>query len=330
MGFNENFQKFKQRLVNMGDSIFEMSEEATKNALVMPFFTLLGYDVFNPQEFMPEYTCDVGTKKGEKIDYAIVKDGDPIMLIEVKRCGMKLQKQQQSQLYRYFSVNHSRIAILTNGIQYNIYSDINAPNIMDDDPFLSFNLLEDDESVYIKSLEGFTSENFDVKEILSKAIYLKYAAVVEKTLLKDLEKPSDEIVKYFLSRPEIKTGSKITSRMINQHRELTAQIMRKVMGVTLNNIIAAPAVQQEQQSPGESEMPQVCSVVADMLSRYDIEFEYSTASGVNELVCSELRIVVPESKPDRYVIWRGAPGKVKFVHGIDKLEQHIANVMAMA
>ena len=74
-----------------------MTEEATKNALVMPFFAMLGYDVFDTNEFMPEFVCDFGTKKGEKIDYAILKDGEPVMMIEVKRAGAKLQKQQQAQ-----------------------------------------------------------------------------------------------------------------------------------------------------------------------------------------------------------------------------------------
>ena len=106
----------------------------------MPFFAMLGYDVFDTDEFMPEFVCDVGTKKGEKVDYALLKDGEPVILIEAKRAGMKLQKQQQSQLYRYFTVNHCRLAILTNGVTYQVFSDINTPNIMDDDPFLSFNL----------------------------------------------------------------------------------------------------------------------------------------------------------------------------------------------
>ena len=210
MGFSDNLRKFKQRIIDMGDSIKDMTEEATKNALVMPFFSLLGYDVFNPQEFVPELTCDVGTKKGEKIDYAIFRDGEPIILIEAKRCGMKLQKQQQNQLYRYFSVNHARIAILTNGIQYNIFSDINSPNVMDDEPFLSFNLIEDDENVYLAALQMFTSEKFNAKDILSKAVYMKYSALVERIFRKDLENPSDELVKYFLMRPEIKTGAAAT------------------------------------------------------------------------------------------------------------------------
>lgn len=237
MSFIENFTVYKNRVLGFQDSFKDMTEEATKNALVMPFFSMMGYDVFNPSEFIPEFVCDVGTKKGEKIDYAIMHDNEPIMLIEAKRAGMKLQKQQHSQLFRYFSVNRSRIAILTNGIQYNIYSDIDSPNVMDNEPFFAFNILEDDESLYLQSLEQFTKKNFDIKSILSKAVYLKYAKVVEKTILKDFDNPSDELVKYFLTQPEIKPNHRITSQMIEKYREITAKTIRKMMGITITNSV---------------------------------------------------------------------------------------------
>lgn len=256
MNFNEKFQSYKKRVLGFKDNLNDMTEEATKNALVMPFFSMMGYDVFNPSEFIPEFVCDVGTKKGEKIDYAIMHDNEPIMLIEAKRAGMKLQKQQHSQLFRYFSVNRSRIAILTNGVQYNVYSDINSPNMMDDEPFFAFNILEDDESLYLQSLEQFTKENFDIKSILSKAVYLKYAKVVEKTLLKDFESPSDELVKYFLTQPEIKPNHRITSQMIEKYREITAKTIRKMMGITITNRVPETPIDNDIVEEITTEIPQ--------------------------------------------------------------------------
>lgn len=228
MTFDEKFEQYLQRVYRIREQLDELSEEATKNALIMPFFSMLGYDVFDTNEFTPEFTCDVATKKGEKIDYAIMKDGEPTMLIECKRAGMKLQKQQQSQLIRYFSTNRCRIAILTNGIIYHFFSDLNTPNIMDDEPFLSFNLLEDDSTIYRSSVQQFQKETFDVKNVISKAVFQKYEKVVEKTILEDLESPSDTLVKYFLSRPEIVTGSRITSHMIGKYREVTKTALQKV------------------------------------------------------------------------------------------------------
>lgn len=233
MNFDEDFKQYLSKIQRMQGQLNDLAEESTKNALVMPFFSLLGYDVFDTNEFMPEYVCDVATKKGEKVDYAILKDGDPIILIEVKRAGMKLQKQQQGQLYRYFSTNRCRVAILTNGITYQFFSDLNAANIMDDEPFLSFNLLEDDPSIYLSSVRQFRKEKFDVKNVISKAVYQKYAKVVQKTLKQDLICPSDEIVKYFLLRPEVKSGNRITSQMIEKYRDVTQRAMQKVLGATI-------------------------------------------------------------------------------------------------
>lgn len=231
MSFNEDFEKYLSKLKKIKPQIPDLSEESTKTSLIMPFFSLLGYDVFDVSEFMPEFTCDFATKKGEKIDYAILKDGEPIILIETKRAGMKLQKQQLGQLYRYFSTSRCRIAILTNGIIYQFFSDLNAPNVMDEEPFLSFNMLEDDPALYISSVCQFCKDSFNIKGILSEAVFQKYSKVVQKTLREDMITPSDEIVKYFLSRPEIKTGNRITSQMIEKHRNITAIAMQEVFGI---------------------------------------------------------------------------------------------------
>lgn len=238
MNFDENFNQYLSKVKRIGENANDLAEEQTKNALIMPFFSLLGYDVFDTDEFMPEFICDVATKKGEKVDYAILKDGEPIIIIEVKRAGMKLQKQQQGQLFRYFSTNRCRVAILTNGIMYQFFSDLNSPNVMDDEPFLSFNLLEDDPAIYIPSIKQFQKEKFDIKNVISKAIYQKYASVVEKTLKEDLLCPSDELVKYFLTRPEVKSGNRITSQMIEKHRDITQKAMQKVFGVKIQNLVS--------------------------------------------------------------------------------------------
>ena len=133
----DDFIAYRKRITALAESIPDATEEATKNAFIMPLLSLLGYDVFNPMEVIPEYTCDYGTKKGEKVDYAIMRDGEPIILLEAKRLNLKLQKNQQNQLYRYFSISRARVAILTNGIEYRLYSDMNTPNIMDDEPFIT-------------------------------------------------------------------------------------------------------------------------------------------------------------------------------------------------
>ncbi|MDE6834902.1 MAG: type I restriction enzyme HsdR N-terminal domain-containing protein [Ruminococcus sp.] len=286
MTFEKNFERYLLRIERIRWQAEGFTEEATKTALIMPFFSVLGYDVFDTNEFMPEFTCDVATKKGEKVDYAILKDGEPIIIIEAKRAGMKLQKQQQGQLFRYFSTNRCRIAILTNGIIYQFFSDLNAPNIMDDEPFLSFNIFEDDPSIYISSVRQFCKEEFDIRNIISNAVFQKYATVVEKTLRQDLINPSDELVKYFLSRPDFKTGNRITSQMIEKHRETTRNAMHKIFGISIQEVptetnnCEVQTVSQSNESSSKKSEPQSVKKISEKLKNIlnDIIPDFSLVS----------------------------------------------------
>ena len=133
MRFDENIAALIEKIPSLIDDL--ETEEATKNALVMPFIATMGYDVFNPKEVVPEFVADVGTKKGEKVDYAIKHNDEVIFLVECKTAKSDLNEANTSQLYRYFGVTNARIAILTNGIQYRFFSDLDQPNKMDKKPF---------------------------------------------------------------------------------------------------------------------------------------------------------------------------------------------------
>ena len=111
-----------------------LTEEAAKTALVMPFIQMLGYDVFNPKEVIPEYTADVGTKKGEKVDYAICDEGKIRILVECKPASAPLNINHASQLFRYFSVTDARLAILTNGVAYHYNTQSDTPNRRNTNP----------------------------------------------------------------------------------------------------------------------------------------------------------------------------------------------------
>ncbi|AKL14555.1 TPA: restriction endonuclease [Kluyvera intermedia] len=176
------------------------TEEATKNAFVMPFIhNILGYDVFDPLEVIPEFVCDVGTKKGEKIDYAILRDGDIQILIECKKIGESLNINHASQLFRYFHVTNARISILTNGQIYQFYTDLDAPNKMDEKPFLEINLLDIDENL-VPELKKITKSSFDLESIINAAGELKYVSQIKRILHAQLNEPEDDFVKFFASR----------------------------------------------------------------------------------------------------------------------------------
>lgn len=199
------------------------TEEATKNALVMPFINILGYDIFDPTEVVPEFIADVGIKKGEKVDYAIQKDGKIIMLFECKHCGGDLNIKHASQLFRYFSVTDARIAVLTNGIVYRFFTDIEAPNKMDEQPFLEVNMLELNE-VVVAEMKKLTKQSFNLDDLITSAEELKYTGEIKRLLLEQMNNPSDDFVRFFAlkvfngvltpTRREYFSG--ITKRSLNQ------------------------------------------------------------------------------------------------------------------
>jgi len=176
------------------------TEEATKSAFVMPFISqILGYDVFDPTEVIPEFICDVGTKKGEKIDYAISKGGEIQILIECKKIGEPLNVKHASQLFRYFHVTNARISILTNGQLYKFFTDLDAPNKMDEKPFLELDLLDIDEHV-VPELVKLTKTAFDVDSIVSAAGELKFISQIKKMISSQFSEPDEDFVKLFASR----------------------------------------------------------------------------------------------------------------------------------
>lgn len=174
------------------------TEEATKNAFVMPFIQILGYDIFNPTEVIPEFICDIGTKKGEKVDYVIKKDDEPILIIECKH-WKESADAHNSQLHRYYHVSKARFGVLTNGHIYNFYTDLEKPNIMDEKPFFTLDLSNLKNS-NIKILENFTKNSFNLEGILDSAEALKYIKLIKNEYEKEINDPSDEFVRLLVNR----------------------------------------------------------------------------------------------------------------------------------
>lgn len=228
--------EFEERLASLAAKIRQQksaiqTEEATKNAFVMPFIqSVLGYDVFDPREVVPEFICDVGTKKGEKIDYAILKDGQIQILIEAKKIGEPLNINHASQLFRYFHVTTARISILTNGQVYRFFTDLDAPNKMDEKPFLEFDLLDIDDHV-VPELQKLTKSAFDVESIISAAGELKYVGQIKRALAAQFSEPDDDFVRLFASR--VYEGV-ITQKVREQFAQLTRKATVQFIGDQIN------------------------------------------------------------------------------------------------
>lgn len=230
MDFFEKLTSLAAKVRLQGPAI--QTEEATKNAFVMPFInTVLGYDVFDPQEVTPEFVCDVGTKKGEKIDYAIMKNGEVQILIECKKIGESLSINHASQLFRYFHVTSARISILTNGQVYRFFTDLDAPNKMDEKPFLELDLLDIDE-YSVPELIKLTKSAFDVESIINAAGELKYVSQLKKIIAAQVSKPEDDFVKFFASR--VYEGV-ITQKVRDQFFELTRKALAQFLNDQIND-----------------------------------------------------------------------------------------------
>ncbi|MDE5696745.1 MAG: type I restriction enzyme HsdR N-terminal domain-containing protein [Lachnospiraceae bacterium] len=234
MDFIEKLTNFSNRIERIKGSI--LTEEATKTSIILPFFQLLGYDVFNPYEFVPEYTADVGIKKGEKVDYAILINNEPLILIETKSVNTELSAKHTNQLVRYFSVTKAKLGILTNGIIYQFYSDLEEHNKMDTIPFLEINLSKIKKET-AEELKRFQKDAFDIKGILSNAADLKYMTMIKNEIAEQFKNPSDQLVKVLINK-NVYSGTK-TQAVIDKFKLIIQKAFDEYINDTLTERLSS-------------------------------------------------------------------------------------------
>ncbi len=141
----EAMQQYVKRVQELAEHV-RGNEQATKQSLVGPLFTLLGYDLTDPRECIPEYRVDFGPNRSIKpIDWAFLQSSHPIFFVEAKEVGKKLANYDE-QLADYFAkAPEARLGILTNGVQWRFFTDVVNPNIMDKEPFVKWDVLADEQ-----------------------------------------------------------------------------------------------------------------------------------------------------------------------------------------
>lgn len=244
MDFKDTIKQVAERVVKLKDNL--QTEEATKNALIMPFIQALGYDVFNPFEVMPEYTCDIGTKKGEKIDYAILKDNKPVILIECKHWAEKLNSHD-NQLLRYYHVSCARFGILTNGIEYRFYTDLEEPNKMDGKPFMVLNMLDLRDN-QIEEVKQFHKSYFDVDSIVNAASELKFMKGLKDIIVAEMDAPSETLVRLFAK--QVYSGV-VTSKILEQFADLTKRSFIQVVSDIITDRFKTALNKETEKKVGE-------------------------------------------------------------------------------
>ena len=237
---------FKDQIKQLGDRVIKLkdqvnTEEATKNAFIMPFIKELGYDVFNPSEVTPELVADIGMKQGEKIDYAIMRNGEPIILIECKWHGAPLNVHNASQLFRYFHTTKAKFSILTNGIEYRFYTDLVEPNKMDEKPFFSFNITDIKDN-QIEELKKFHKAYYDFENIVNTASDLKYTNELKTLINSEFTDPSSDFVKHFAR--QLYPGV-ITAKILEQFTNLTKKSAQQYISDLITERLKSALVKED-------------------------------------------------------------------------------------
>jgi len=245
LDFKDSVKSLGERVHKLKDNI--LTEEATKNALIMPFIQTLGYDVFNPLEVVPEFVSDIGTKKGEKIDYAILRNSLPTILIECKHWAQNLDLHD-GQLLRYFHVSKAKFGILTNGIIYRFYSDLDEANKMDDKPFLEFSI-EDITDIQIEELKKFHHSYFDIESIVNTASELKYTSQLKQQISRELSNPSESFVRLLASN--VYTG-RITSSVLENFTNLTKKSLNQFVSELITERLKSALNKETEQQKTEA------------------------------------------------------------------------------
>lgn len=244
MDILNQLKTLSEKIESMKNQI--QTEEATKTAFTLPFINLLGYDIFNPTEVVPEFTADLGLKKGEKVDYAIFQDGTPILIIECKHWKEDLNVHN-SQLFRYFVVTKARFALLTNGIEYRFYTDLEESNKMDEKPFLEFDITQLKDST-VTEITKFHKSNFDVDKIFSNASSLKYTKEIKKIFNQELSEPSDEFVRFFASKVY---NGRLTEKIMVQFKELVQKAINQQISEKVNDRLQNALNKEEEKQSQE-------------------------------------------------------------------------------
>ena len=288
MDFKDSLFQLSERINKLKENV--QTEEATKTSFILPFLQTLGYDVFNPVEVVPEFTCDLGIKKGEKIDYAIYKDQNPIILIECKHWKENMNIHS-GQLFRYFHVSKAKFGILTNGIEYRFFTDLEEANKMDEKPFLIVSLSDIKDNDF-EELKKFHKSYFNVETILNTANELKYMVQMKDIINREIENPTPEFVRYFAK--QIYQGV-LKEKILDQF----AQLLKKSF-IQLNNELITSrlktALKSESEKENEELKPVIQEVCSDINTTEDELEAFRIIKAISVKIVEPSRIVMRDAK----------------------------------
>jgi len=272
MDLIDHLQTLAARADQTGDSL--TNEEATKMALIAPFIQALGYDIFNPTEVKPEFSADLpGIKQGERVDYAVLENGQPKILIEAKPYRTDLKSAEKGQLSRYFHATHARIGILSNGRQFQFFTDLDRQNLMDDRPFAEIDL-SDLKSAPLEQIKQLSKSMFDLETLLSTAERLKYLRGVKEEIRAELTDPSDWFVREMARR--VHTAERVSGQLLEKFKPVVIDAIKAVINDRINDRLSS-AMQAEKEATA-TEAPE--DIPAELESGDGTEFSEEEREGL--------------------------------------------------
>jgi hypothetical protein len=248
MAFDNDFARHVDQIKLRLPHVF--GKEATKQSLIIPLFQILGYDVWNPLEVQPEYGSDFskGIKKGqvEKVDYAIKINNEPVIFVECKTPNVELNIHD-GQLARYFNATPSvRVGVLTNGIRIKVFTDLQQPNIMDDKPWMDFDL-RSAKQAEIDALKKLRKTEFSADQVIGLAEEMLYYNVLVPFISSQLIDPSDKLVRLFAEEiPSIKRiDRKVVDRLTPISRKAIQSAIIDHVARSFNAPVPIETIQSE-------------------------------------------------------------------------------------
>ena len=235
MDLIDHLQTLAARAEQIEDSL--TNEEATKMALIAPFIQALGYDIFNPTEVKPEFSADLpGIKQGERVDYAVLENGIPKILVEAKPYRTDLKSAEKGQLSRYFQATRARIGILSNGRQFLFFSDLDRQNLMDEKPFAEIDL-SDLKSAPLEHIKQLSKSMFDLDTLLSTAERLKYLRGVKEEIRAEFNDPSEWMVREMARR--VHTAERVTGQLLEKFKPIVLDAIKAVINDRINDRLSS-------------------------------------------------------------------------------------------
>jgi hypothetical protein len=274
MGFTEDLGKLSERVASRLHVV--VGEENTKAAFISPFLGILGYDTTDPTEVIHEYFADFATPgkvKPKKVDYAIAINSKIVMLVEAKACTEKPEVHDGQLKFYFNAVRTARISIVTNGVEYLFFTDLEDSNMMDKEPFFTFNIL-DYGSKEIENLKLFHRDNFDPTKIKNDAEEILYSQGISGLVDSILVSPSDKFV-HFLIKEMGTVASKYEFRGV-----VTANIIKKFHPIVKRSLQASLVSLITRSVNQEMTHPESSTVSPPEVDELEIELEIEEKNNI--------------------------------------------------